>query len=450
MAKTEQKNSIVKRMILSVILGFVVGFICLIIKANVAGTGAEGAWKVVDAILFQDITATTKIEGLGLFYIIGQLFMRGLQMMIVPLVLTSLSLALCSLADPKRLGKIAGRTFVTYLCFYVVAAALAGCAAYFVKSMGWFNVNLPETEAAALVTMDGYNPLVTVVNAVPSNIISAMSTNNTILSVVVFAIVLGLCMTIMGEKADPLKKVIENLNDVVQMFLNFLINKTAPIAIFCMITRALAVYGIEYIRPTLVWVATTFITSILLVVTIYPIGIWLTTRLNPITFLKKSAKIGLFAAATNSSAATLPLNTRTCKEELGCSDEISSFVLPTGMTVNMNGTTAMHMIAITFIGTAAGINVTPATLALAAFLSICTAVGTPAIPVAGTTMVYVVMMGLGFNTELCLIGYSLVLAMNYLPGMAVITLNVIGDACTNVIVNKKEGTLNEEIYNSKQ
>ena len=119
------------------------------------------------------------------------------------------------------------------------------------------------------------------------------------------------------------------------------------------------------------------------------------------------------------------------------------------MTINMNGTTAMHMIAITFIATAAGVNITPATLCLTAFLSICTAVGTPAIPVAGTTMVYVVMMGLGLNSDLCMIGYSLILAMNYLPGMAVITLNVIGDAATNVIVCAKEHCLNKEIYNSK-
>ena len=115
----------------------------------------------------------------------------------------------------------------------------------------------------------------------------------------------------------------------------------------------------------------------------------------------------------------------------------------------MNGTTAMHMIAITFIATAAGVNITPATLCLTAFLSICTAVGTPAIPVAGTTMVYVVMMGLGLNSDLCMIGYSLILAMNYLPGMAVITLNVIGDSATNVIVCAKEHCLNKEIYNSK-
>ena len=449
MKSQKQKSSIVKKMLIAVAAGFGVGIICLLIKAQLVGTENEGIWKVVDAIIFQDITATTKIEGIGIFYIIGQLFMRGLQMMIVPLVLCSLSLALCSLADPKKLGRIAGKTFVCYLCFYIVAAALAGVGAYFVKSMGWFNVNLPEQQAQDLVTMDGYNPLVTVVNAVPSNIINALSSNNAILSVVVVAIVLGLCMTAMGEKAAPLKRVIEVLNDVVQMALNFLINKVAPVAIFCMIARAFAVYGVEYISPTLVWIATTIVVSLLLVVTIYPIGIFLTTRLNPFTFLKKSAKIGMFAAATNSSAATLPLNTKTCTEELGCSKDITSFVLPTGMTVNMNGTTAMHMIAITFIATAAGVEITPVTLMLTAFLSICTAIGTPAIPVAGTTMVYVVMMGLGLNSELCMIGYSLILAMNYLPGMAVITLNVIGDAATNVIVCSKEGKLDKEVYNKK-
>ena len=449
MKSQKQKSSIVKKMLIAVAAGFGVGIICLLIKAQLMGTDNEGVWKVVDAIFFQDITATTKIEGIGLFYIVGQLFMRGLQMMIVPLVLCSLSLALCSLADPKKLGRIAGKTFVCYLCFYIVAAGLAGAGAYFVKSMGWFNVNLPDQQAQDLVTMDGYNPLVTVVNAVPSNIINALSSNNAILSVVVVAIVLGLCMTAMGEKADPLKRVIETLNDVVQMTLNFIINKVAPVAIFCMIARAFAVYGVEYISPTLVWIATTIVVSLVLVVTIYPIGIFLTTRLNPFTFLKKSAKIGMFAAATNSSAATLPLNTKTCTEELGCSKDITSFVLPTGMTVNMNGTTAMHMIAITFIATAAGVEITPVTLMLTAFLSICTAIGTLAIPVAGTTMVYVVMMGLGLNSELCMIGYSLILAMNYLPGMAVITLNVIGDAATNVIVCSKEGKLNKEIYNKK-
>lgn len=435
-------------MIIAVIAGFAVGIISLLIRDALGGTD-NPVWKVIDAIFFQDITQTTKIEGVGIMFIIGQLFMHGLQLAIVPLVLCSLSLALTSLADPKKLGRIAGKTFITYICFYIAAAFLAGLAAYTVKSMGGFNVNLPAAEATEIRTMDGYNPLVTVVNAVPGNIFSAFSSNNSIISVVVVSIILGLCMTALGEKAAALKKVIENLNDVIQLYLNFLINKLGPISIFCMIARALAVYGTEYIRPTLVWMVTTIVVSLVLVFTIYPIGIFLTTRLNPFPFMKKIFKVGLFAAATNSSAATLPLNTETCTKELGCSEEISSFVLPTGMTINMNGTTAMHMIAVTFIATAAGMDIKPSTLVVAAFLSICTAMGTPAIPVAGTTMVYVVMMGLGMNTELCMIGYSLVLAMNYLPGMAVITLNVVGDAATDVIVSVKEKAFDKEVYMSK-
>lgn len=445
--KKKEKSSIVRRMIIAVTMGFVIGIVCILIRDHIGATSS--IWKGIDALLFQDITATKSIQGIGLFYIVSQLFMHSLQLAIVPLVLTSLSLALCSLADPKKLGRIAAKTFITYLCFYVTAAALAGAAAYAVKCAGGFDVHLPSTEATEIVSMEGYNPLVTIVNAVPNNIMTALHSNDSVLSVCVVAVILGLCMTAMGDKCEPLKKVLENLNEIVQMFLNFLIDRVGPTAIFCMICRALAVYGTEYIKPTVVWMATTIIVSLVLVFTIYPIGIFLSTRLNPFPFIKKAFKIGLFAAATNSSAATLPLNTKTCINELGCSEEISSFVLPTGMTINMNGTTGMHMIAITFIATAAGINITPSHLAIAAFLSICTAMGTPAIPVAGTTMVYVVMMGLGLNSELCLIGYSLVLAMNYLPGMAVITLNVVGDAATNVIVNFKEGVLDKGKYYSK-
>jgi Na+/H+-dicarboxylate symporter len=447
MNKSKANSNLVVKIFIAVILGFLVGFVSILIRYNLGGV-ENSTWRIIDALLFQDVSKTTGLKGLGLFYIIGQLFMRGLQLAIVPLVFTSLSLALCSLADPKKLGRIAIKTFVTYILFYAIVAFLAGSAAYFVMSLGGFNVSLPGANATSLVTMEGYNPLVTIINAVPNNIVSIFSSNNQILSVVVVAIIMGLCMTKMGEKADPLKKVVENLYEVIQMFLNFLISKISPVAIFCMICRSLAVYGTEYIKPTIVWMMTTIIVSLVLVITVYPIGVFLVTGLNPFKFIKKTMKIGFFAAATNSSAATLPINTETCIKDLGCSEELTSFILPTGMTVNMNGTTAMHMIAIVFIATAAGIHVTPSMLLLVAFLSICTAIGTPAIPVAGTTMVYVVMSGLGLNTELCLIGYSLVLAMNYLPGMAVITLNVIGDAATNVIVNQKEGLLNEEIYNS--
>ena len=105
-----------------------------------------------------------------------------------------------------------------------------------------------------------------------------------------------------------------------------------------------------------------------------------------------------------SRAATLPINMRTNLDELGCSEEITSFVLLLGMTINMNGTSIMHMVAVTFIATSAGIPITPSTLVIMAVLTICAAAGTPAIPVAGTTMIFTVMAGLGFTTEKCQIG----------------------------------------------
>ena len=117
MENKEKKNSIVKRMIFAVVAGFVVGFLSLFLREFLNGHGNGNVWNIINAIFFQDITTTDGFEGLGLFYIIGQLFMRGLQLAIVPLVLTSLSLAMCSLANPERLGKIAGKTFITYICF---------------------------------------------------------------------------------------------------------------------------------------------------------------------------------------------------------------------------------------------------------------------------------------------------------------------------------------------
>ncbi len=445
MGVLKDKKNIARKMIFAVVGGFAAGILCMFLRDGVLGAESD-AWRLIESIFFQDITKNTGFQALGLFYCIGQLFMRGLQMAIVPLVFTSLSLALCSLSSFEKLGRVAWRTIVTYLGFYVVTAALGGGAAYIVKISGGFDTVLPSVEVTDIATMAGYNPLVTIINAVPTNVFEAFSSNFSILSVVFTAIVVGMCMTKMGDKCKPLKAVLENINDITQMLLDFIIAKIGPVAIFCMITRALAEYGITYLKPAFVWIITTMIVSAVLVVTVYPLGIMLLTNLNPIPFIKKTFKVAMFAAATNSSAATLPLNTETCVEELGCAEEISSFVLPTGMTINMNGTTVMHMIAITFIATAAGINITPHTLLVAGFLSICTAMGTPAIPIAGTTMVYVVMMGLGLNTEQCLIGYSLVLAMNYLPGMVVITLNVIGDAATNVIVCFKEGLLDKGKY----
>ena len=444
----KQPMSVVKKMMIALVGGLLVGIAFLLLREQLISSGNEGAWTILNKILFQDITAEDGVNAIGLFYIIGQLFMRGLQLAIVPLVLVSLSLAMCSISSSTKLGRIAGRTLIGFFLFYVCGAFLAGIVAYAVKSAGFFNVTLPSEAVTDAATLDAFNPLATIVNAVPSNIAAAFSSNNSILAVVVVAIIIGLCMNALGEKADPLKKVLESVNEIIQLYLTFLINKVGPIAIFCLISRTFAIYGTEYLAPAAAYIVAAMVTLFVLVVTIYPIGIWVTTKMNPIQFIKKIAKVGVFGFSTNSSAACLPLNTRTCIDELGCSEEITSFVLPTGMTININGTTVMHMFAATFIATSAGIDVTPANLATIAFLSICAAMGCPAIPIAGTTLIVTILSGLGWTSDACMIAYALVVAINRPVEMALLPLNVIGDATVNVIVNAKEKELDKEKYNS--
>lgn len=449
MSKENKKQmSVVKKMMIALVGGLVVGLIFMFIRSSLLDSGNEATWNMINKILFQDITAADGTGALGILYIIGQLFMRGLQAAIVPLVLVSLSLAMCSISSSTKLGRIAGRTVLGFICFYIVGAFCGGVVAYLMKSAGLFNVNLPAEAVTDAATIEAFNPLATIVTAVPSNITEVFSSNNSILAVVVVAIVIGLCLQALGEKGDPLKKVFESVSEVVNMYLTFLINKVGPVAIFCLVSRTFAIYGTEYLAPAAAYIVGAMITLFVLVVTLYPIGIWLTTRLNPMKFIKKIAKVGVFGFSVNSSAATLPLNTRTNLDELGCSQEITSFVLPTGMTINMNGTTVMHMFAVTFIATSAGIDVTPANLVVIAFLSICAAMGCPAIPIAGTTLIVTILSGMGWTSDACMIAYALVVAINRPVEMALLPLNVIGDAATNVIVNAKEKELNKEVYNS--
>ena len=410
MAKEKKQNNIVRNMMIALVGGLVVGLGFMLLKQQMS----EGTWNVINALLFQDITADQGFHSIGLFYIIGQLFMRGLQMAIVPLVLVSLSLAMCSISSSSKLGRIAGRTLLGFFCFYVVGALIAGIVAFAMKTAGFFNVKLPAEAVTEAATLDQFNPLATIVTAVPSNIGTAFSSNNSILAVVVVAIVLGLCMNALGDKMKPLKSVLENLSDIINLYLTFLINKVGPVAIFCLISRTFAIYGAEYLAPAAAYIVGAMLTLFVLVVTIYPIGIGLTTGLSPMKFLKKIAKVGVFGFSTNSSAACLPLNTRTCLDELGCSQEITSFVLPTGMTINMNGTTVMHMFAVT----------------------------------AGTTLIVTILSGMGWTSDLCMIAYALVVAINRPVEMALLPLNVIGDATVNVIVNKKENELDETKYNA--
>ena len=166
-------------------------------------------------------------------------------------------------------------------------------------------------------------------------------------------------------------------------------------------------------------------------------------------FINKIGKVALFGFSTSSSAATLPLNTKTTVEELGVSEDIASFILPLGMTINMNGTAIMQVIAAIFIATSAGYDVTIGNIIVIGLLALIASIGTPAAPGAGAIILFTVLTGMGYNNDAAILAYSLILAINRPIEMLVTSLNVVGDAATSVVVAKSEGMLDKEVYNSE-
>ena len=192
------------------------------------------------------------------------------------------------------------------------------------------------------------------------------------------------------------------------------------------------------------------VTTILLLIYLvfgYSTFIALLAKLNPIPFVKKIVKVALFGFSTSSSAATLPLNLKTTTEELGVHEEISSFVLPLGMTINMDGTAIMQVIAAVFIATCGGYELSVSSIFLIAVLALVASIGTPAAPGAGAVVLFTILSGMGYSNDMALMAYTLILAINRPIEMLVTSLNVVGDSAASIIVAKKEGLLDEETYN---
>jgi len=445
--KANNDSKMAIRMAMALVLGLAVGIGCLLLKENLIRNGNANIWAKINNILFQDISVEGATNALGIFYIIGKLFINSLQLIIVPMIFTSITLAMCKISDTKKLGRISFKTILGFLITSFFALALAGIIGFIIKNLGLFTTSVKNIAAQA-GTANSANPLLVIVSIIPSNITSVFSNNGSILAIVFIAVVTGLCINVLGNKIKILTNLLEDINSIITVFLSFVITQFAPIAIFVLITRTFAIYGIENLKPAFVYVVVTTITLLIFLTFGYAIFVAVGARLNPIKFIKKIGKVALFGFSTSSSAATLPLNTKTTIEELGVNEDIASFILPLGMTINMNGTAIMQVIATIFIATTAGYNVTVGNIIIIALIALIASVGTPAAPGAGAIILFTVLSGMGYNNDGAILAYSLILAINRPIEMLLTSLNVVGDAATSVVVAKSEEMLNEGIYNA--
>lgn len=354
-------------------------------------------------------------------------------------------MAISVVTDTKKLGRISSKTILTFLTTTVCALIFAGIIGFFVYSTGAFNA-VDTTNITVQQGTTGTNPLNIILSIIPNNLVGSFSNNGGVLAIVFLAVAIGLAMNQLKEKTKTLKKLFIELNEIITICLSFVINKFAPIAIFCLLTRTFAAYGIDYLKPALAYVITVIIALLVYLFVAYPIYLITMARVNPKPFMKKIIKVVLFGFSTSSSAATLPLNKETTVNELGVSDEIASFVLPLGMTINMDGTAIMQVIAAIFVAASSGYDVTFISMSIIAILALIASIGTPAAPGAGAVILFTILTGMGYTNDATLLAYSLILSINRPIEMLVTSLNVTGDSATSIIVSKKENMLNEEIY----
>lgn len=437
-------NRLAVKMLIAMVAGILTGLIFMSVREHLGA--ASPAWQTINNLLFQDITAKGAERAIGLFYIGGQLFVRALQMVIVPMVFTSIVLAIGTIRDASTLGRISAKTFFWFLLTTVCALVLAGGIGLVCYRQGMFQTAIKGVAASSGAT--GANPLNVLLNAMPSNVAQTFSTNGGILALIVIAVVVGLCLNAKGYDANcVINRLCREVSDIVVVFLNFVVNHFGPVAVFMLLSRTFATYGVDYLKPAMAYMVLAVVLLLAYLFIVYPIIVAATTRMNPFTYIKKMLKVIIFGFSTSSSAATLPLNTETNVKELGVDSQVASFVLPLGMTINMDGTAIMQVIATLFLAGVGGYEVSIGSLVLMMVLALIASVGTPAAPGAGAVVLFTILSGMGFTNEAAMMGYTLILAINRPIEMLVTSLNCVGDSVAAVAVAKSEGKLNEEVFN---
>lgn len=441
----QNSNRLAVKMLIAMAAGIFVGLIFMAIREHLGASSA--AWQTINSWLFQDITAPGAEKAIGLFYIGGQLFVKALQLVIVPMVFTSIVLAIGTIRDAATLGRVSAKTFFWFLLTSVFALLLAGIIGLICYNAGMFNTTIEGVAASTGST--GANPLNVLLNAVPNNLGAVFSSNSSILALIVVAVIVGLSLNAKGYDADcVINRACREISDIVVVFLNFVVNKFGPVAVFLLLSRTFATYGIEYLKPAAAYMGLAIVLQLAFLFIVYPLIVAVTTKLNPLTYIRKILKVIIFGFSTSSSAATLPLNTETNVKELGVDSQMASFILPLGMTINMDGTAIMQVVATLFLAGVGGYEVSFGSLLLIMILALVASVGTPAAPGAGAVVLFTILSGMGFTGEAAMAGYTLILAINRPIEMLVTALNCVGDSVAAIAVSKSEGKLDETIYNS--
>jgi Na+/H+-dicarboxylate symporter len=377
---------------------------------------------------------------LYIFKMGGEIFMNLLKLLVVPLVFFSLVTGISSLGSSQSLGSLTFKTVGFYLLTTAIAVSLALLAGSFFQPGSNYSADIALAAPSSLPQGQGIYSTIT--GIFPSNIIQAMA-DNQMLAIVFFSILFGLALNKTNHLTGNFSESFAKLNTVFLQLI-VMVMSFAPIGVFCLIGSFVIADGLDIFQDVLAYVV--LLISLLLFHALFTYSIFLKFigGLSPIIFFRKIKNVALFAFSTSSSAATIPVTLKTVNQDLGVNQNVASFVVPVGATINMDGTAIMQGLATVFIAQMSGIDLTLFQYGQVVLLAVATSIGTAAVPSAGTITLIIILQQ--FNLPLEAIG--IILAVDRVLDMIRTSVNVTGDAAIACIVAKSENQLDETIFNS--
>ena len=387
----------------------------------------------------------------------GTIFIKLLKLIAVPLILASLIKGISDLQDISKFKNIGLRTIGIYIGTTTVAIILGLLLVNVIAPGDGISEETIEKLTSTYANDEGVTakleeasrqknsgPLKFVEDMVPDNAVAALGNNQLMLQVIFFTIFMGISMLLIGEeRARPLKNFFDSLNDVVLKMVD-LIMLTAPYAVFALLANVVVSSSDPEILLALLKYAGVVVLGLLLMIVFYCILVSVFAKKNPFWFLKQLSPAQLLAFSTSSSAATLPVTMERVEEHIGVDKEVSSFVLPVGATVNMDGTSLYQGIAAVFIAQALSFELPLEGQLVIVFTALLASIGTAAVPGAGMVMLVIVLESVGFPPDKYAIGLALIFAVDRPLDMLRTVVNVTGDATVATIVAKSVGKLHDD------
>ncbi len=386
-------------------------------------------WQIVAAFILAVVAGLIFREKVDIVQPLGDLFLRLIKFIIVPLILSTIIVGITSIRDIRQLGRLGGKTVTYYLITSFVAITLGLAVGYILSPGTKADVNVAQEEVSVQET-EGV--VQTMLNIVPTNPIESLAEGE-ILQVIFFAIFLGIGIILVGERATPVQLFFDGLAEVMYKITG-IVMKIVPLGIFGLLAPVVGHYGASVLLPLFKLIVAMLLACIAHVVIFYSFAVKSLGKMSPLMFLKGIFPAAVVAFSTSSSSGTLPVTMKNTEEYLKVSKETSSFVLPLGATINMDGTAIYQGLAVMFIAQYFGMNLTFSQLLTVAIIGTLASIGTAGVPGAGMVMLTMVLAAVHLPIE----GIALLAGVDRILDMMRTSVNVIGDASASVIVDTSE------------